>query len=245
MREPEDKENRLRTGQHIVVKNALPEKYVKRLENVTEKLLTIKSRPRYISEEELLGTDAVRRYERAGLGNIFEKAKPWIQDLIGPNWLILSHKVLLRRTWPISESKARNLGHNASNLTWHQDSNDKHQNKPMIVLMVSLQDGAGISRPGLSILDKKTEQFEGIFGYEGNRVDEFEEKMRGQDGQFNVVNPILNRGDLLIFDGLTFHRTYSTEKMTGHRDALLVRLVKPQDRHNFPAGNHCVVKSRH
>ena len=44
---------------------------------------------------------------------------------------------------------------------------------------------------------------------------------------------ILNRGDLLIFDGLTFHRTYSTEKMTGHRDALLVRLVKPQDRHNF------------
>ena len=73
--------------------------------------------------------------------------------------------------------------------------------------MVSLQDGAGINRPGLSILDKNTEKFEGIFGYEGNRVDEFEDKMREEEGQQNIVT-VLDRGDLLIFDGLTFHRTY-------------------------------------
>ena len=244
MKEPENKDKRLKTGQHVVVKNALPEKYVKRLEKVADSLTTLKCRPKYISEENLLGTDAIGRYEKAGIGKIFERAQPWIQELIGRKWLILSHKVLIRRTWPISEAQAQNLGHNASNLTWHQDSNDKHQNRPMIVLMVSLQNGAGINRPGLSILEKETEHFEGIFGYEGNRVNEFEERMKEENGQLNMISPVLNRGDLLIFDGLTFHRTYSTKEMTGHRDALLIRLVRPEDRNNFPAGNHCVVKSK-
>jgi hypothetical protein len=235
-------ENRLKSGQYIVIRKALPEENIKKLENIAEGLRTIKSRPIYISEECKLGGDIVERYESAGLKYIFKKAEPFINKMIGGQWLILSNKVLLRRTWPISEVEARQLGHNASNLTWHQDSNNKHQNNPMVVLMVSLQNGAGINRPGLSILDKRTEKFEGIFGYEGNRVEEFEEEMRGNDGQLKIVNPQLHRGDLLIFDGLTFHRTYSRKEMTSHRDALLIRLIRPEDRKNFPAGNHCMVK---
>ena len=165
----------MRTGQHIIIKNALPENYVERLEKVTEKLVTTKSRPIYISEEPQLGANIVERYKSAGLKVIFRHAEPFINRMIGQKWLILSNKVLLRRTWPISEEKARKLGHNASNLTSPQASNNKHQNKPMVVLLVSLQNDAGINRPGLSILDKQTDKCVGIFGYEGNRVEKFDE----------------------------------------------------------------------
>ena len=232
----------LKTGQHMIIKQALPDEYIEKLESLTERLCSIKSRPIYISEEKSLGRNKIERYESAGLRKLFEKAKPLIRDIIGKDWMIITNKVLLRRTWPISEQEARQLGHNASNLTWHQDSNNKHQNKPMVVLMVSLQDGAGEKRPGLSILEARTEQFEGIFGYEGSRVEEFERRMKIRHGELSIKTPKVNRGDLIIFDGLTFHRTYSTQEMKSHRDALLIRLIRPEDKNNFAAGNHCMVR---
>ena len=61
-------------------------------------------------------------------------------------------------------------------------------------------------------------------------------------GELKVKTPVLDAGDLLIFNGLTFHRTFSVESMKKHRDALLVRLIRPEDRKNFPDAKHYVVK---
>tara|TARA_Y100001954_G_C15818921_1_gene608884 strand:+ start:1015 stop:1749 length:735 start_codon:yes stop_codon:yes gene_type:complete len=234
----------LKTGEHIILKSVLPTENIEKLKEVANRLQDSKSRPIYIANEKLLGEHTKKRYESAGMNFILKHAKPWIRRMIGEQILILTNKALIRRTWPLSEAEARNLGHNASNLTWHQDSNHKHGDKPMIVMMISLQDGAGVTRPGLSILQCPTNQFEGVFGYEGNRVDEFEKKITEQQGELRVTNPTLNSGDLLLFNGLTFHRTFSNQFMNDHRDALLVRIVRPEHAKNFIKTPHLIVKTR-
>ena len=110
-------------------------------------------------------------------------------------------------------------------------------------MMAFLQDGAGVARPGLSILECPTKQFEGIFGYEGNRVKEFEDSVMNKHGKLRVTSPKCDMGDLLIFNGLTFHRTFSNQFMNKSRDALLVRIVKPEDAKNFAKGPHLIIKN--
>ena len=236
------KEQILQTGSYSIIKKALPEKNILMLREISNRLTSNKSRPIYIARERTMGENMVERYRSAGLKTLLNKARPLIRAILGQRWLILTNKVILRRTWPMSEKEARELGHNASNLTWHQDSNQMHGNRPMVVMMVCLQDGAGLTRPGLSILDSSTNKFEGVFGYEGNRVHEFEQSVLKQQGNFKKVTPIMNSGDLLIFNGLTFHRTFSQESMEYHRDALLIRLIKPEDAQNFPKSDHIVVQ---
>ena len=230
----------LKTGEHVALPNILPDKYLKRLQNVASRLNNIESR---LCLEKDLGENTAERYTAAGINIILQEAKPWIKTIIGKDWLILTNKVLLRRTWPIGEVDARKLGHNASNLTWHQDSNYKHGSNPMVVMMVVLQNGAGLTRPGLSILESYTNQFEGIFGYEGNKVDQFEQMILERHGEVRIANPILNSGDLLIFNGLTFHRTFANQTMNAHRDALLIRIVRPKDAGNFPGAPHMMIKN--
>lgn len=232
----------LTTGKYTIMKRALQRNYLEKLECVANKLNRVDKRPIYIANEEMLGSDIVERYKTAGIDKLIKKAEPIIKEQLGKEWLILTNKALIRRTWPISENESRKLGHNASNLTWHQDSNFKHQDKPMVVLMTPLQSKAGLVRPGLSIMDFPTDKFLGVFGYEGNRVEEFEECMIKRYGELKVKTPVLDAGDLLIFNGLTFHRTFSVESMKKHRDALLVRLIRPEDGKNFPDAKHYVVK---
>lgn len=233
---------KLETGKYAIIKKALPEANIKQLRRLSRNLMGINSRPVYIANERMLGNNMSERYSNAGIPSVLKTGKPWIQAMIGKKCLILTNKVLLRRTWPISESRARNLGHNASNLTWHQDSNHKHGDKPMVVMMISLHDGAGSRCPGLSILKSPTNYFQGVFGYEGNRVEEFEQAMLDQQGSFKTEIPDLNSGDMLIFNGLTFHRTFSHESMKSHRDALLIRIIKPEDAENFPDNSHMIIK---
>ena len=133
----------LNTGEFTIIRGTLPGTTLDRLRATANQLRDIKSRPIYIANEMSLGKNKLERYGNAGLKNILRHAEPWLKAMIGNEWLILTNKALIRRTWPISESEACGLGHNASNLTWHQDSNYQHGDKPMVVMMLSLQDGAG------------------------------------------------------------------------------------------------------
>ena len=241
----QDLQSNLKTGEYIVIHKVLPKIKINRLIHLADhKLNNEESRPIYIHQEESLGKDVKTRYRSAGVQVILQHAAPWLNLLIGPEWLILSNKVLLRRTWPLSEHQSRSLGHNASNLTWHQDSNPRHNDCPMLVMMVVLQNHSGVSRPGLSILKTPIHEFQGVYGYEGGRVDEFERKIKEDYGQLEIGTPELNAGDLLIFNGLTFHRTYAHQAMKEHRDALLVRVVQPKHQQNFPKGIHWTIHSK-
>ena len=233
---------KLDSGMSKIRPNVLPKKIIKRLENIAnEYMKDTNSRPVYIGRQAQLGKETRERYINSGLKYIIQASRPWIEKNIGKNFLIINSKSLIRRTWPMSETNSRQLGHNASNLTWHQDSNIKHKESPMLVLMVMMQDECGSVRPGLSIMEETTNNFESIYGYEGNKVEEFEDKVIEKYGRMRTYTPKLNAGDLLIFNGLTFHRTYSNEKMKKSRDALLIRIIKPKDASNFPNENNVII----
>lgn len=238
--------HRLITGEYKTFKNTLNTENIHTLKALCEKLKGKESRPLFIVNQEELGRMPNERYLKIGISSIIRKAKPILEDNLGDKIAILSNKALIRRTWPMSEKESREIRHNASNLTWHQDSNAKHNDKPMVVMMINLDKGFGETRPGISLLKTRTENFKGIYGYQGERVEEFERRIRteGKTEKLPAENPVLDAGEMIIFNGLTFHRTYSTNKMVGPRDALLVRAVSWSERDNFPKGPHLVLKCR-
>ena len=241
----ENKNYILSNGKYSILRGVLHETQLNILRSLAnKKLKTKKTPPIYICDQDILGKDSIERYRNACLKKLLKSCHPWIKNNIGEQWLILSHKFLLRRTWPLSEDTARSMGHNASNLTWHQDSNPQHKSNPMVVIMAFLQNNAGDSRPGISIIDANTETFEGVYGYEGNRVDELENKIIKDHGELRIQSPLTHAGDVILFNGLTFHRTFSNSKMTKHRDALLLRIVNPKHVANFPSGPHLKTHER-
>jgi hypothetical protein len=232
----------LQTGQHVRLPGVLPLPKLQRLRRLADLHLNRPGdRPLRLADQAALGASPEERYRAAGVQALLAAARPWLDATIGPRWLVLAGKVLLRRTWPLEESEARALGHNANNLVWHQDSNSRHGHRPMVVLMTTLQDGSGSVVPGLTLLEAPVRQFEGMFGYEGARVDKFKRQMAQQFGELRTVTPVLSAGELLLFDGLTFHRTVSNAAMDGPRDGFLVRVVRPEDAAHFEAGPHLLM----
>ena len=231
------------TGEHLTIRGLLREEHINKIKEIANKKLVSKdSRPFYIAHESGLGNSLIERYKSAGVINALKKCTSIINEEIGREWLILENKVLVRRTWPMSKYSAEKLESNASNLTWHQDTNEKHQAKAMIVLMCSLDNSFSIERPGLQLIDAAVKRFRGIYGYEGGKVAQCEKEIMQEHGVLKTVVPTLDKGDGIIFNGLTFHRTYSNEEMTGTRDALLIRIIRPCDRENFPKGEHITIK---
>jgi len=220
----------------------LPRPKLERLRQLANQHLSAPGqRPLRLADQPALGSSPEERYRSAGVHALLAAARPWLDATLGPRWLVLAGKVLLRRTWPLAEEMARGLGHNANNLVWHQDSNSRHGGRPMVVLMTTLQDGTGAVVPGLTLLEAPVKRFEGIFGYEGGRVAQFERQMAEQFGELRTVTPVLSAGELLLFDGLTFHRTAAHEAMDGHRDGFLVRVVRPEHAAHFEPGPHLLV----
>lgn len=232
----------LQPGQHVRLPAVLPLPKLQRLRHLADLHLSrAGDRPLRLADQAVLGPSPEARYRAAGVQALLAAARPWLEATLGPRWLVLAGKVLLRRTWPLAEERVRDLGHNANNLVWHQDSNARHGDRPMVVLMTTLQDGTGAVVPGLTLLEAPVRQFEGMFGYEGGRVAQFEREMAEQFGELRTVTPVLSAGELLLFDGLTFHRTASHEAMDGHRDGFLVRVVRPEDAAHFEAGPHLLM----
>ena len=235
----------MQTGKYMVVKGILDKEHVKELKKLADqKLIHEKARPLYIAKEESLGKSIIERYKKAGITSTLVKCSKIISREIGNKWLILENKVLVRRTWPMSKIKSESINNNASNLTWHQDSNERHQDKQMLVMLITLDDNFGIDKPGLQIMNAETNSFEGIFGYEGHKVWKFEREIMQRHGVLKLEMPTLDKGDGIIFNGLTFHRTYSSENMNHPRDALLIRIINPKDVKNFEAGQHLVIKEQ-
>lgn len=228
----------------MTIKNALPIKCIDRLKKLSNKLTEKKSRPIFVVKQQELGQIPEERYTNTGIQAAIKKAEPILKTNLGNHIVILSNKVLLRRTWPMSEDESKGIRHNASNLAWHQDSNPKHNDKPMVVIMISLDKGFGESRPGISILKTRARNFEGIYGYQGDMIERFEKKVKDYEGveTLPAENPVLDIGEMVVFNGLTFHRTFSTKGMVGTRDALLIRAVRWTERKNFPEGPHLIVK---
>ena len=233
----------MKTGEHIVIKNILGRDNVENLKKIADaKFKTEKELPFVISKQKHLGANIRERYENAGVLRAIAKCSDILKREIGKELLITGNKSLVRRTWPMGDHKSKSIKTNASNLTWHQDTNQKHQDKAMIVIMCNLDETFGIDRPGLQLINADTKEFKGYFGYEGHKTSTVEKEILREHGVLKIEAPLLGKGDGLIFNGLTFHRTYSNEDMEKTRDALLIRIVKPCDEDNFDSGDHLTIR---
>lgn len=144
------------------------------------------------------------------------------------NPAILKQRTLLRRTFPPSQLPQAHG--NANNQYWHQDSNPKFNDAPMLTLWIPLQNGAGVNCPGLEIIDAPVSYFSILHGDSSQSIDGI---LRQMFPETKVIPLAANAGDCLVFNGLTFHQTLTTPAMESHRDALLIRIIDAADADAF------------
>jgi len=143
---------------------------------------------------------------------------------------LLMNRCLIRRTYSDGEWSER--FRNSNNQHWHQDSNPLFGNRPMLTVWVPLHDGAGRSRPGIEISDLVVPEFSAVYGDGTESIEEILSYYKKPTQQAFI--PTVPAGDAIAFNGLTFHRTAVRQNMRGHRDVLLLRVCRSDDRSYFP-----------
>ena len=146
------------------------------------------------------------------------------------DYTLLMSRCLLRRTYSpdiwLEEYRNKNNQH------WHQDSNPLFGSRPMLTIWIALQEGAGSLKPGLELSTLPALEFSTSYGDCAERIEDVATAYGIHNYQQTVADvPI---GCAIVFNGMTFHRTFVSEEMTGHRDALLIRLCKSADCKFFP-----------
>ena len=143
---------------------------------------------------------------------------------------VIAPRCLLRRTYPQDIIKSCNG--NRNNQDWHQDSNLEYGGRPMVTLWIPLQDGAGITRPGLEWSDIPIHYFSWKHGDGSSQaLLDLRTESYKKDSTHSVS---VKRGSIIAFNGLTFHRTMLNKNMTRHRDALLIRFINSESKTFFP-----------
>jgi hypothetical protein len=153
---------------------------------------------------------------------------------------IIQSRCLLRRTYPTNCSSYTSPFENNNNQTWHQDSNGLLNNRRMITIWIPLQPGAGKICPGISICNAKPDRFSNWLG-DGCTWSELTSKY--DEFILTESTPICSQGDAIVFDGLTYHQTYTSMQMQQHRDALLLRITEPQFIQYFPNADPLIIQN--
>jgi len=134
--------------------------------------------------------------------------------------VILKKRVLLRRTFPNEQMKSQ--WGNSNNQLWHQDSNAKFNDHPMLTLWIALQDTLGGVRPSLEFIDAEVAYFSPTHGDYSADLPEY---LAGLFPRARTSQIFAAAGDCIVFNGLTFHETFTAKHTVQHRDALLVRVL--------------------
>ena len=145
-------------------------------------------------------------------------------------YAVLMNRCLLRRTYA---SSSHGLAvKNRNNQAWHQDSSAQFLSRPMLTFWIPLQDQAGTLIPGIETANVTVDRFLPSFG---DGVECLQDIFDGR-GQFVVETmvPSVEAGGCVVFNGLTFHRTYVASHMAGFRDALLIRISPASHSSHFP-----------
>ena len=157
---------------------------------------------------------------RTILTQIYRNSPQHVQSCQDQRHVILMNRCLLRRTY--CSSLEGSVTKNRNNQSWHQDTNQKFQDMPMLTIWIPLQNNAGILIPGIEIANLHPDRF---IPFWGDGVDSLEEVVQNSEhSNIRTLVPTVQAGGCVVFNGLTFHRTYTASQMSGHRDALLVRI---------------------
>ncbi len=153
--------------------------------------------------------------------------KEWVES---EPLVILMNRCLIRRTYSLTSGGL--VSRNGNNQAWHQDSNILFQDKPLITIWIPLQEHSGIRIPGIEVANIRLNHFSPVYG---DGVDSLGELLcEYQLDPYTTTTPIVRAGGAVVFNGLSFHRTYTNSKMAGHRDAFLIRVCPLSHSQSFP-----------
>ena len=150
------------------------------------------------------------------------------QSMKPTNLAVIENRCMLRRTYCTRPNRYSN----ANNQLWHQDSNEIFRDRPMLTFWVPLQEGCGSDKPSLEFLNLANIPFNHILGNNSSKMDLVKHYQPKNLSTFIIDN--VRAGDAVVFNGLTFHQTYTRPNMTQSRDALVIRICDPDDEEHFP-----------
>lgn len=176
---------------------------------------------------------SISMFNKLFLGDAIESVKPDLVLSLGVRCSLVLDKLSIRRTKPnggISLEAATAV--KSPYFGWHQDSNPIYKEKSMFVMWIPLEDDCGIDRPSISILKSKvasrtynTElnswRFDG--SQDSTSDNEILNYYHGKSSDFHDVK--CNLGDIVVFDGLTFHKSSSSPDMVLSRSAIVARFI--------------------
>jgi hypothetical protein len=219
------------TGNWMHIKKALSASTIKELSVICDQCFPSPGIPPRPLQTSAAGQEAAEFLAKLGIMDLLQTIAREVQPDLGHSLTILGARTLLRRTYPI-RIEYKDPSRNMHNQDWHQDSNPAFGTRPMLTVWIPLQSESGISRPGISIMKAPINRFHPDFG-DGcvNAKAELEEEL----GDVEIETPLVDAGDAVVFNGLTFHQTFATEEMLHHRDVLLIRIVRSHEAGYFPA----------
>lgn len=219
------------TGEFHVVKQALDQCVLERITSIANNYLSQSGRPPVVINQ-------IDGFEYTFLRSVIYSFARSVLLSIGVDrqlldlgdYSLLMNRCLLRRTY--SRGQWLEEYRNKNNQHWHQDSNVLFGVHPMLTIWLPLQHGAGISRPGIELSSMDISEFSVHYGDSTPLIGDVAQAY-GLPHHSETV-PTIPYGSAVVFNGLTFHRTFVSDAMTGYRDALLLRLCRTCDRHLFP-----------
>ncbi len=218
----------LPTGKHAHVSGVIGSNVIGELVSSCDHFLnSVGSSPvKIFDNQNIIHTSVVQSIARTVLAALPETVPPTSQPVI------LKKRTILRRTFPASCFPS-SIG-NVNNQHWHQDSNIQFNDSLMLTLWIPLQDRSGLTRPGLQIIDSPVSYFSMEHGDSSPDIFPFLSQLFPKS---KISSLQASAGDCIVFNGLTFHKTFTTPAMTEHRDALLIRIIDKEFAHIFPIQN--------
>ena len=219
-------------GKIVIVEKGLDSNTCDILENIANKYHKQGSKePLTLNKaKDLYGLKDWDKIVEVAINKTYEKISSENLPLSYNKLNIISPRCLLRRTYPAKMVNPTNG--NKNNQDWHQDSNLIFGGKPMVTLWIPLQDGAGITRPGLEWSDLEIQYFSWKHGDGSSEA--MLDLMRETKRNISTHSANVNRGSIVAFNGLTFHRTMVNTNTKEHRDALLIRFTNEENKTYFP-----------
>jgi len=221
---PPRKKQWLATGKYVHVCDVINSETIGELLSSCDRLLNSVGTPpiKVFENPSIIHQSALQSIVRIALASLPDSLPPSSQPVI------LKKRTLLRRTFPPScfESKVGNT----NNQFWHQDSNIRFNDCPMLTIWIPLQDRSGETRPGLQIIDSPVSYFSVEHGDSSPDIFPFLSQLFPDS---RIVSIEASAGDCIVFNGLTFHQTFTTSVMAEHRDALLIRVLDRESAHRF------------
>lgn len=123
----------------------------------------------------------------------------------------------------------------SENVPWHLDANFWNFETPLLTFWIALSP-AGKTAPGLTIAwlyerpsaREITDRYR-VFAQEklrnGKPISMTDDELLRMIGRYRIRSPIMNAGDVLLFNQLTFHRTQTLSEAVDTRLAIEFRVV--------------------